>query len=93
MLRTNDDLLLKLEQQHRQYAKGSKEDLYNRATHNVRNKASNPRNNLRRSINKIYRQPVLFNVVTTLRLTDNQRATLDYWQGTRWEVHHPRQAN
>ncbi len=44
MLRNDDDLLLQLNDQHSQYAKGSKEDEYSRAAHNVRNAHSNPRN-------------------------------------------------
>jgi hypothetical protein len=50
MLRNDDDLLMMLESQHRQYAKGSKEDPYTRAAHNARNRQSNPRNNLRRQL-------------------------------------------
>ncbi|MBO0951296.1 hypothetical protein [Fibrella forsythiae] len=86
MLRNNDDLLLTLTSQHREYVKGSKEDEYSRTAHNVRNKDSNQRNNLRRNINKINRNPTLFDVADTLRLTTNQRAALDYWNGTPYEV-------
>lgn len=86
MLRNDDDLLLTLNNQFRQYAKGSKEDEYSRAAHNVRNVDSNRRNNLRRSINKIHREPTLFDVSDTLRLTADQRAALDYWQETPYEV-------
>lgn len=86
MLRTQDDLLQTLERQHRQYAKGSKEDSYGRAAHNVRNKESNQRNNLRRDIDRIYNTPTLFDVTDTLRLTPEQRALLDYWKGTPYEV-------
>lgn len=78
MLRTDDDLLLTLNSRFRQYAKGSKENEYSRAAHNVRNVDSNRRNNLRRSINKIYRNPTLFDVIDTLRLTTNQRAALNH---------------
>jgi|GEM_PF-2803264 len=77
MLRNDDDLLLQLNAQFGQYAKGSKEDEFSRAAHNVRNAHTNPRNNLQRSINKIYRQPTLFDVSDTLRLTADQRAALD----------------
>lgn len=86
MLRTQDDLLQTLERQHRQYAKGSREDPYGRAAHNVRNRESNQRNNLRRDINKIYNTPTLFDVTNTLRLTPEQQAALDYWKGTPYEV-------
>ncbi|MCX6213251.1 hypothetical protein [Spirosoma sp.] len=86
MLRNNDDLLLTLERQHRQYTKGSKEDQYSRAAHNVRNRESNQRNNLRRDVNRIYNTPTLFDVTDTLRLTPEQRAALDYWKGTPYEV-------
>ncbi|GAB3894761.1 hypothetical protein GCM10028825_37660 [Spirosoma agri] len=82
MLRTNDDLLLTLERQHRQYAKGSKEDLYSRAAHNVRNKESNERNNLRRRIERFNQtkggQLPLFPEFGIFQLTDAQRAALDY---------------
>ena len=78
ILRTNDNLLLKLDSQHRQYVKGSKEDEYSRAAHNIRNVDSNRRNNLRRSINKIHRNPTLFDVTDTLRLTADQWAALDH---------------
>ena len=50
MLRNDDDLMLMLDSQHRQYAKGSKEDPYSQAAHNVRNQITNPRNNLRRRV-------------------------------------------
>ncbi|GAB3897580.1 hypothetical protein [Spirosoma agri] len=86
MLRNNDDLMLTLERQHRQYAKGSKEDPYSRAAHNVRNKDSNRRNNLRRDINKIYRNPTLFDVTDMLRLNTDQWVMLNYWHGTPYEV-------
>lgn len=86
MLRNDDDLMLTLQNQFKQYAKGSKEDEFSRAAHNVRNRHSNERNNLRRSINRINRQPTLFDVSGTLRLTPDQRAALDHWQGTRYEV-------
>ncbi|QJD77816.1 hypothetical protein [Spirosoma rhododendri] len=99
MLRTNDDLLLTLERQHRQYAKGSKEDEYSRAAHNVRNKESNERNNLRRRIERNnFRQHLeqhsqttggqlpLFPEFGAFQLTDAQRAALDYWKGTPYEV-------
>ncbi|SOD96399.1 hypothetical protein [Spirosoma fluviale] len=86
MLRNNDDLLMRLNSRFDQYAKGSKEDDYNRAAHNVRNTHSNPRNNLKRAVLKIYREPTLFDVSSTLRLPADKRALLDHWQGTPWEV-------
>ena len=90
VLRNNDDLLLTLERQHQQYAKGSKEDPYSRAAHNVRNQASNPRNNLRRQLiryqEKTARQLPLFPEQARLTLTDEQRALLDYWKGTPYEL-------
>jgi len=86
MLRNDDDLLLQPNARFGQYAKGSKEDEYSRQAHNVRNAHSNPRNNLRKDIEKIYRQPTLFDVSKTVRLTPNQRAVLDYWRGTPYEL-------
>jgi hypothetical protein len=87
ILRTNDDLLLTLDTQHRQYAKGSKEDDYSRAAHNVRNKDSNPRNNLRRLVNQCLeeREHSLF-PDHPIPLTNAQRALLDHWRGTPYEV-------
>ena len=88
VLRNDDDLMLTLDSQYRQYAKGSKEDEYSRAAHNVRNADSNPRNNLRRRINRIYQNqnPTLFDLSQTVKLTDEQRTLLDHWQGTRYEL-------
>lgn len=91
MLRTDDDLLLTLDSQHRNYTKGSKEDLYNRAAHNVRNKDSNPRNNLRRRINRIVygpggRQIPLFALADTVRLSNADRAVLSHWRGTPYDL-------
>ena len=90
VLRNNDDLMLTLERQHRQYAKGSKENPYSRAAHNVRNQASNPRNNLRRQLiryqEKTAHQLPLFPEQARLTLTDEQRALLDYWKGTPFEL-------
>jgi hypothetical protein len=89
MLRNDDTLMLTLDSQHRQYAKGSKEDEYSRAAHNVRNKESNERNNLRRRIERNQTtggQLPLFPEVGVLQLTDAQRAALDYWKGTPYEI-------
>ncbi|MGV3561322.1 hypothetical protein [Larkinella arboricola] len=86
VLRNNDDLLLTLNRQQRQYAKGSKEDQYNRAAHNVRNRESNERNNLARRLRRVLDTPGLFPPAEGIRLTDEQRAALDYWRGTPYEV-------
>ncbi|WP_020607702.1 hypothetical protein [Spirosoma spitsbergense] len=86
MLRNDNDLLTELEQLFTCYRKGSKEDQPTRTAHNARNVPSNERNNLRRGINKIHRQPTLFDVSQTLRLTADQQAALDYWKGTRFEM-------
>jgi hypothetical protein len=83
MLRHDDDLLMRLNSMFGQYAKGSKEDEYTRAAHNARNAFHNEPNNLRRRIN---RQPTLFDVGPTLRLTDDQQAALNHWRGTPYEV-------
>ena len=86
MLRHDDDLLMRLNSMFGQYAKGSKEDEYTRAAHNARNAFHNEPNILRRRINRINRQPTLFDVTDTLRLTADQRAALDHWRGTPYEV-------
>ncbi|MBC3787259.1 hypothetical protein FHK02_3774 [Spirosoma sp. LMG 31448] len=86
MLRNDDALLMRLNGQFRQYVKGSREDDYRRTAHNVRNTDSNPRNNLRRAVLKIHRQPALFDLGPTLRLTAEQQAALDHWRGTPYEV-------
>ena len=86
MLQHDDGLLMQLNARFSQYANGSKEDEFSRAAHNARNTYHSPRNNLKRSINKIHRQPTLFDVSDTLRLTADQRAALDFWQGTPYEV-------
>ncbi|WP_461129660.1 hypothetical protein [Spirosoma aerophilum] len=84
LLRKNDNLLRRL--QHRQYAKGSKDDPYGQAAHNVRHQENNQCNNLRGDINRIYNTPTLFEVTDTLRLTDEQWASLDYGKGTPYHV-------
>lgn len=86
MLRNDDDLLMRLNSQFGQYAKGSKEDEYSRAAHNARNAFHNDPNNLRRRINRINQHPTLFDVSGMVRLTTDQRAALDHWQGTPYEV-------
>ncbi|GAB2562439.1 hypothetical protein [Spirosoma areae] len=90
MLRQDDDLLLQLQSQSRAYAKGSKEDEYSRAAHNARNRDSNRRNNLRRQLirhnKKKGGQQSLFPELAVFFLTNEQRAALDYWQGTPYEV-------
>ncbi|HLK98624.1 MAG TPA: hypothetical protein VK364_12715 [Hymenobacter sp.] len=86
MLRHDDDLLIRLNSMFGQYAKGSREDEYIRAAHNARNAFHNEPNNVRRRINRINRQPTLFYVGPTLRLTPEQRAALDHWRGTPYQV-------
>lgn len=79
-----------LDSQHRQYAKGSKVDPYTQAAHNVRNRESNQRNNLRRQLirfqQKTEHQLPLFPEQPRLTLTVEQRALLDYWKVTPYEV-------
>ncbi|KAB7731426.1 hypothetical protein F5984_11595 [Rudanella paleaurantiibacter] len=76
MLRACPALLEEVERGRRCYRKGSKEERAERAAHLLRNDQSNPRNNLKRSINKIYRQPTLFDVADTLRLDPRQQSVL-----------------
>ena len=77
-LRANSELLAEVERGRKRYAKGSKERREERAAHWLRNDNSNPRNNLKRSINKIYRHPVLFDVSGLVRLNDGQQRRLGH---------------
>ena len=90
MLHHNDDLLMGLNQRFTSYRNGSQEDEYSRAAHNVRNQDSNPRNNLRRQLIRYQKrtedQLLLFPEQARLTLTDKQRALLDYWKGTPFEL-------
>jgi hypothetical protein len=54
--------------------------------HSVRNQDSNRRNNLRRRINRLFNQPMLFDPWEGLRITPEHRELVDYWRGTRWEI-------
>ena len=77
--------MLTLDSQYRQYAKGSKEDEYSRAAHNVRNADSNPRNNLRRRLQRRLdtmngSQLSIFPTSALIHITQEERAALDYWE-------------
>ena len=90
-LRANPDLLAEVEKDRKRYAKGSKENPFERAAHNLRNDDSNDRNNLARRVRRIVAtsagQPLpLFLPTEVIRLTPDQRAVLDYWQGTRYDL-------
>ena len=86
VLRADADLLAEVEQNRKRYAKGSKEDDVKRAAHNLRNDDSNPRNNLARRLRRLLNAPTLFALSEIIRLTPDQRAALDHWQGTRYEI-------
>ena len=90
MLQHDDGLLMQLNARFSQYANGSKEDEFSRAAHNVRNTYHNPRNNLRRKIHRILNrhrgQLSLFPMASVIDLTNDQRAALDFWQDTPYEV-------
>ena len=88
MLRKDDDLLMRLNGQFGQYAKGSKEDVFSQVAHNALNAFHNQPNNLRRRINRINQHLTLFDVSGIVRLTADQRAALDHWQGTPYEIKH-----
>ncbi|ADB41827.1 hypothetical protein [Spirosoma linguale] len=90
-LRENLDLLAEVEQGRKRYAKGSKENQFERAAHNLRNDESNDRNNLARRLQKLIAieegKPLpLFAPKEVIRLTPGQRDALDYWNGTGREV-------
>lgn len=86
MLRKNPDLLQALQHNHKQYAKGSKEDECSRAAHNVRNVESNARNNLIRRIQRIADTPMLFPLWEMVKLTPQQESTLTSTHGTHYEI-------
>ncbi len=54
--------------------------------HQVRNKDSNPRNHLRQRIEKILDQPSLFDQKKVIKLTDEQKELLEFWNGTEYEI-------
>lgn len=54
--------------------------------HMVRNWDSNPRNNLRRKILKSNSYPTLFDVNQYLKLSDQDKELLKFWEGTRYEI-------
>lgn len=91
-LRADPDLLTEVERGRLQYAKGSKENPFDRAAHNLRNDDSNPRNNLARQLRRLLAPPAvgyplpLFTVAEVVRLTPNQLAILKPFEGTRYEV-------
>lgn len=90
-LRANPELLTEVEKGRKQYAKGSKENQFDRAAHNLRNDESNERNNLAKRVRRIVEvsegEPLpVFAPVEVIKLTPDQRAALDYWQGTRHEI-------
>ena len=52
----------------------------------MRNKDSNPRNNLRRRILKIERKGILFPISDIVKLTPEQMKYLESWNGTKFEI-------
>jgi len=52
-----------------------------REAHRLRNKDSNPRNNLRRRIEKLERENSLFELNDCLKLTQDQKKMLNFWEG------------
>jgi hypothetical protein len=54
--------------------------------HNVRNTDSNPRNNLRRSIERIANDTSLFPIDSILTISEDQKKILEYWKGTQYDV-------
>ncbi len=75
-LRKNPALLAEVERGRKRYAKGSKESRPVRAAHLLRNDQSNLVHNFLRSLNRIHRQPVLFDVAGLVRLNAEQRGRL-----------------
>ena len=90
-LRANPDLLAEVEKDRQQYAKGSKENRFERAAHHLRNDDSNDRNNLARRLRRLTNAPSgqplpLYSLSDVIRLTPEQQAALDYWKGTGREI-------
>lgn len=54
--------------------------------HDLRNKHSNPRNNLKRSIEKIFNQNSLFDNSEFIVLTKKQKENLKFWEGTDYDI-------
>lgn len=55
--------------------------------HNLRNKDSNPRNNLRKRLTKITNAgPTLFDLNEVIKLNPDQKKSLDYWKGSKFEI-------
>jgi len=54
--------------------------------HRLRNMDSNPRNNLRRKIEKLKRENSFFELKDCLKLTQDQKKMLEFWNGTNNEI-------
>jgi len=54
--------------------------------HKLRNRESNPRNNLKRKILKLKNQPSLFEPKEVLKLNTEQKKLLHHWWGTKYEI-------
>ncbi len=57
-----------------------------REAHRLRNMDSNPRHNLRRRIKKLKKEDSLFELNDCLRLTQDQKNMLEFWEGTNNEI-------
>lgn len=54
--------------------------------HDLRNEHSNPRNNIKRSIEKIFNQNSLFDNSEFIVLNEKQKEILKFWEGTDYDI-------
>ncbi len=54
--------------------------------HNIRNSETNKRNNLRRRIMRIISVPTLFELQDIVKLKSEQRESIEFWNGTKYEL-------
>lgn len=85
-LRKTPDLLNEISEHHRQRPRKRNHPPEYYAAHNVRNAASNGRNNTRRRVEKAIRNSPLFDPAEVVRLTDQQKQQVEYWKGTEHEI-------
>lgn len=86
-LRNDAELLAAVTNQHRtNKRKRTKHDAAYYAAHNVRNKHTNPANNLRNRLIKLQNENSLFAPSDVIRLSDEKKELLKRWEGTPYEV-------
>lgn len=56
--------------------------------HNIRNSETNKRNNLRKRIVRIISVPTLFELQDIVKLKSEQKESIEFWNGTKYELRH-----